>query len=185
MEQEKIRGLVWNKGDFDARWELGKKAKLDLDWWSQNVGSGQRRIWIETPAMDLTTDMSEYGWGAVFHNEKTNGKWSKEEKQLHIHILEMKAVLFGLMSFCRELENIQIKCEIDNTTAFAYINHKGGTKSVACDEVAREIWGFAEERRLWLLAIHLPGVENVEADHESSLNQADFEEFVGFLTLIC
>lgn len=36
-----------------------------------------------------------------------------------------------------------------------------------CDRIAREIWQFCQERRLWLVAVHIPGVENQEADHES------------------
>lgn len=53
-----------------------------------------------------------------------------EERELHINILEMKVLLFGLMTFRRELEGIQMKCEMDNMRALAYINHQGGTKSV-------------------------------------------------------
>lgn len=80
--------------------------------------------------MTITTNASASGWGAVFGCEKTNGRWSVEERELHINILEMKVLLFGLMTFRRELEGIQMKCEMDNMRALAYINHQGGTKSV-------------------------------------------------------
>lgn len=39
--------------------------------------------------------------------------------------------------------------------------------SPECNGVAHQIWQWCEDRNLWLIATHLPGVENVEADHES------------------
>ena len=49
----------------------------------------------------------------------------------------------------------------------AYVNHGGGTRSARCNEQAREIWDFCEKRDIWLSVAHIPGVENVDADHES------------------
>ena len=43
----------------------------------------------------------------------------------------------------------------------------GGVKSVACNELAKEIWAFCIERNIWLSAVHLPGVQNVVADRLS------------------
>lgn len=108
LEQEKIRALALNKGDFEARWRLGKKAKEDLRWWELNIDTADRGIWIETPELKLSTDASGPGWGTVFGREKTNGRWSVDEQELRINILEMKAVLFGLKSFCRDFVGIQI-----------------------------------------------------------------------------
>ena len=36
--------------------------------------------------------------------------------------------------------NADVKLEIDNTTAIAYINQIGGTKSRECNELAKELW---------------------------------------------
>ena len=43
----------------------------------------------------------------------------------------------------------------------------GGTRSARCNEQAREIWDFCEERDIWMSVAHIPGEENVDADHES------------------
>ena len=33
------------------------------------------------------------GWGAVSNGVRTNGKWSAQEKMLHINVLELKRIL--------------------------------------------------------------------------------------------
>ena len=56
---------------------------------------------------------------------------------------------------------------IDNTTAVSYINAMGGTHSLECNKIAREIWTWCIQRNIWVTAISLPGKENVDADRES------------------
>jgi hypothetical protein len=46
----------------------------------------------------------------------------------------------------------------DNATAVAYINNFGGTKSVICNAIARDIWILAYDNDVWCTAVHLPGL---------------------------
>ena len=41
--------------------------------------------------MVITSDASKMGWGATFGNLSTNGRWSKQESDLHINVLELNA----------------------------------------------------------------------------------------------
>lgn len=102
LEINKIKGLAWHKGNFEAEVKISESARKDLAWWESNIKSAFRRIWISVPGLVLTTDASGSGWGAVFGENKTNGRWDQEEREEHINILELKAVLFGLKSFCRD-----------------------------------------------------------------------------------
>lgn len=102
LEINKIKGLAWHKGNFEAEVKISESARKDLAWWEINFKSAFRRIWISVPGLVLTTDASGSGWGAVFGENKTNGRWDQEEREEHINILELKAVLFGLKSFCRD-----------------------------------------------------------------------------------
>ena len=43
----------------------------------------------------------------------------------------------------------------------------GGSHSLACNRVARNMWLWARDRDLWLSAAHIPGRENVIADKSS------------------
>lgn len=151
---------------------ISDKGKTDLDWWIQNLPRAQKRIWVTPPQFELATDACDYGWGAVFtHPErektKTNGLWSISEKGWHINIKETMAVWLGLSTFGKDLKACAIKCYIDNTTAIVYLNHQGAMKNADCDRICRLIWVFCQVRLIWLWAVHIPVVDNQEADHES------------------
>jgi len=90
-----------------------------------------------------------------------------EESELHINILELKAVLFGLQSLCRHLKSSHIKVLADNTTAVCAINNMGSCKSILCDQEVRKIWSWAIETKNFITASHIPGIYNEEADQES------------------
>ena len=53
---------------------------------------------------------------------------------------------------------------LDNMTAVCYVNKMGGTHSLPCNIVAREIWFWAKERNLWLSANHITGSANFVAE---------------------
>ena len=57
--------------------------------------------------------------------------------------------------------------ELDNTTAVAYINKKGGTISASCSKLAKNIWNWAKGQDIWIIASHVPGVKNTTADLRS------------------
>ena len=66
--------------------------------------------------MTLTTDDSNIGWGTVLGENDTGGLWSPMELEFHINYLEMKAVLLGLKSLCKDCHDVQICVQSDNTT---------------------------------------------------------------------
>ena len=51
------------------------------------------------------------------------------------------------------------------------INHKGTSYSDPCNSVAKEIWEWCIDRKIWLSAAHIPGKQNRIADFESRRNQ--------------
>ena len=133
----------------------------------ENIEVSYNVIQHGSPSYCLTTDASLAGWGAVFQEIKTGGRWSELEKQLHINTLELKAVLFGLKSFCSNLKDCPLRVRIDNSTAVCYINNMGGTVSTACNLISKEIWSWCIAKGIWLSAAHLPGSKNVLADQAS------------------
>ena len=44
------------------------------------------------PAIEMATDASTLGWGAVCNGQSAQGMWSPLEKQKHINELELLAV---------------------------------------------------------------------------------------------
>ena len=72
--------------------------------------------------------------------DKTGGRWTVTESNCHINELETLAAFFALELFCPSMTNCHINIYIDNTTAVSYINAMGGTHSLECNKIAREIW---------------------------------------------
>ena len=56
---------------------------------------------------------------------------------------------------------------MDNSTAIAYINHLGGTRSSTLCSIATDLRSWCQDRKLFLLASHVPGVQSTLADHLS------------------
>lgn len=169
LEIDKIKALKESKGDFDANMKLSQQSLADLNWWYDNVSQTSAPIVRETTKVELTTDTSGIAWGAVLNDISTGGHWSIHELQhgVDINFLELHAVLLGLKCFVNQIKGKAIKINIDNSTAVACINNFGSTHSQVCNSKAREIWNFATENNIWLIAAHLPGKLNVIADKES------------------
>ena len=167
IEKEKTEALSRTRGDFDQPMVLGEKARTDIAWWLQNIGCSGAPVRRKSPDMVVYTDASNEGWGAHIGELATGGRWSEAEMEDHINVLELKAILLGLQSLCPDLQEAHIRVMTDNTTALAYIKHMGGSRSDRCNKVAKEVWDWAEERRVWISIAHIPGIENVLADYKS------------------
>ena len=90
---------------------------------------------------------------------------SSREKCLH-RFPGDEAVQLALQAFVTAKSNIHIFLLIDNSTAIAYVNHKGVTHSKALSNLALEIWDWCISRQISLHAEHIPGVANIVADAE-------------------
>ena len=117
----------------------------------------------------LNCDSSLLGWGCVINGSDTTtgGRWSPGEALSHINCLELKAIKLGLQSLCSHFSNLHVKVLSDNQTAVTYIRAMGGTHSITCNQITREIILWCKERQIWLTSSHLPGRLNVVADRAS------------------
>ena len=167
LEIEKSVALKVEKGNFDAKMTLSDKARSDIHWWISNAHLSNKVINHGSIDLVISTDASLLGWGASLGQKTAGGRWSNVEKEHHINYLELKAVLLGLQSLCSSVSNSHVKVLTDNTTAVAYIRNMGGTRSIECNEMAREIWLWCKEKQIWLSVLHIPGVDNVLADAAS------------------
>ena len=167
LEMDKILELGRNLGNYNRKMVVSELARQDIAWWVRNIKKSGRKIKPANIACVLHADASNQGWGAHVGELATGGRWSEPEAGDHINVLELRAILLGLRSLCGEHGSAHIRVMSDNTTAIAYVKHKGGVRSPECNRVAKEIWGWAEERQIWLSIAHIPGVENVLADEKS------------------
>ena len=168
LELDKVNGL--QNGNYHSRIRLSEYARSDLLWWSKNAESPGAPIRVDQPDVELYTDASMQGYGVHFQGKSVGQRWSTADQNAYgdnINCLELKAVEYGLRSFRVELYGKSILLRVDNTTAVSYINLMGGTHSVKCNDIARDIWSYAIDHNIHLSAAHIAGSDNVHADHAS------------------
>ena len=86
---------------------------------------------------------------------------------MHINVVELEAIFFGLRSLCGHICDSHIKILSGNTTTVHCINNIGSCRSIDCDKITKSILDWTIKRRLWLASAHIPGRLNIEADEES------------------
>ena len=166
LEIDNIAALKLQNGDFDMPMQLSTLARADANWWITSTLTSKGKI-----DNVIYTDASNKGWGggrASNNVDTTGGQWSIIEARHHINYLELKAVLIGLQSLCKNYVNSHIKVMTDNTTTVAYIRNMRGSQSLDCNEIARAIWLWCLPREIWLTVSHIPGQHNVVADRAST-----------------
>ena len=108
--------------------------------------------------------------GAHLNEIVLSGLWSNKEAQLHINVLELKAVLIALKGFQEHLQGQRVLICSDNSTVVSYLNKEGGTHSIEMCALIWRILAFTNSRRIQIRARHVHGSLNVIAD---SLSQRD------------
>ena len=178
LQRLRNKALKNNQGNYDFQVRRSEESNGDLDWWIHLMPKYNGRP-VSRPVADLvlTSDASQTGWGATFQDISTGGAWSREERDSHINLLELKAAFFALQTFASHRRNVHVLLLIDNTTAIAYINSKGVTHSRALSDLALDLWEWCMERKITIHAEHIPGKVSKEADAESrqTLDSSDWK----------
>ena len=95
------------------------------------------------------------------------GGHGQHRRMHHINYLELLAAFLAVQCFLKTENNKTILLKLDNVTAVTFINRLGGTHSKPLCQLALAFWEWCIPRNLFLIAEHLPGQQNVLADHES------------------
>ena len=98
-----------------------------LKWWKrkENLVGGKPFVPLECSKV-LTTDASKTGFGSHMNNQNFQGRWSEQEKTLHINFLELEAVLRSIQHFLPQLIGQNVLIRSDSMTVVQYINKQGG-----------------------------------------------------------
>ena len=72
-----------------------------------------------------------------------------------------------LQSLCKEVTHDHIRVMTYNTTAVAYVRNTGGSHSLPCNDITRQIWEWCLIRNIWVSISHIPMEINVTADQAS------------------
>jgi len=161
------------EGGLNSQIHLSITDKEELSWWKEQANLWNFRSLLP-PAnwLKITTDASNWGWGAVCKEVTTGGPWSQVENTYHINYLEMLAAFLALQCFTKQSPRpLTVYLHMDNTAAISYLNRKGGTASPSLCKLAKQTWQWCMSQNISLVANHLPGHLNSVADRESRIAQ--------------
>uniref|UniRef100_A0AC34FUH3 Reverse transcriptase domain-containing protein n=1 Tax=Panagrolaimus sp. ES5 TaxID=591445 RepID=A0AC34FUH3_9BILA len=166
--QRLLKSVTRNASGFNKSVVMTPEAKEELAFWlAAPLNVFENRLTEPPVSFVLRTDASKEGWGYQTGSSASGGRWTLTESLLHINVLELKAIYLSLRCEFNEVRNTSIRIESDNTTAVAFINRRGGTRSRRLHAVATDIWIWALSRGLHLFATHIAGKDNIDADYES------------------
>jgi hypothetical protein len=157
---------------------LSPLAKEELEWWLHNlVVLNGKPIEVPPISLMLETDASKKGWGGRIwiqnqgYVDQAAGMWTAQEQTTHINVLELQAAWFTLQALViprlPQLQIAHIQCQMDNSSAVAYLNRMGGTHSRSLNNLSKKMWNWAMSHSIHLSAVHIAGVKNTVADRLS------------------
>ena len=97
----------------------------------------------------------------------TWGVWSKQERSLHINVLELLAVKLAGLSFTKNREVKATHFQIDNATALRYFRKMRSVMSLEMIKLSKEIWDYLLSHGITITTEYLPTKLNIIADRES------------------
>ena len=111
--------------------------RFDLKWW-MDTNRFITGIPIHPPGPNvfLFTDASHYGLGAHLEPMRLSfhGRWTEDQSQLHINMLEMMAIRFALLKAITFIHHSCVMIFTNNTTVVSYKNKQGSSPNL-CIEV--------------------------------------------------
>ena len=177
LEQDKTNALKISKGCFDAMRILSPQSIIDIQWWYNKISCSKNNITKGEPVIEISSDASSFGWGAVFNNIRTGGACNLDEMEYHINAKELLAAKLSRKTFVK-VSDAHVKLLSNNTTTENGINNMHSKKSDLCHSIISEIWTWAEDKKNWITASYIPGKENYDADEESRKKQTEVEWMV-------
>ena len=145
---------------------VDRKPKI-LQWEVSNSGQ----------ASDSNTDRYFTGrLGSQLYGYGNWGKWSVEERKLHLNILELLAVKNAILAFTKEKTINAIRIQTDNTTTLSYLLKMGGRTDKTLVDLSKDIWKYLILKQITITAEYLPGILNTKA-YWQSRHGKDFAEW--------
>ena len=159
---------------FDHQIMISSMIRFHLKCWI-DTNRFVTGIPIHPPELNafLFTDTSHYGWGAHLEPMRLSfhGRWTEDQSQLYINMIEMMAIRFALEKAITFMHHSCVMISMDNTIVVSYINWQSKTHSPnLCIEVW-EILNWCLEHDIVVRVRHIPGKFNILADRLSRFDK--------------
>lgn len=149
--------------------------RKDLLWWITQLRHWNgRQMLPHRPTIQVFTDSSDRGWGIVHEVQQYQGQWTPTEQSQHINYKEL-LVVWKMLSITRFHPHQHIQLCMDNTSAIAYINKFGGTRSSSLNQLALRIWTYCFANHIHLSTLYVPSLCNpADAPSRQMIQQNDW-----------
>ncbi len=135
-----------------------------LIWWDPLfLQCGVRMGAIHRRQM-VTTDAFLTVWCSVFEGRPACRVWTIEFLSWHINCLELRAVFLALSHFLPSFRGYHVIVRTDNMAVVSHINRQGGSRSRTLNRHAHRLLLWAQDKFLFLRAVHVLGVLSLAAD---------------------
>ena len=147
---------------------ISNEAKEDIGWWQEFSPSWNGVALIQDPpvsddSINLHTDASPFGLGAVFGNSWLMVEVPHQARMSPIHILEFEAIMFAIFTWADKLRNKQVMLHCDNLAIVQVWTH-GACRDRNLMVLVRKLFLFLARNNTHLILRHLPGKLNKQAD---------------------
>uniref|UniRef100_A0A8D8SW92 Polyprotein P3 n=1 Tax=Cacopsylla melanoneura TaxID=428564 RepID=A0A8D8SW92_9HEMI len=142
------------------------RALQEIRWWLENLVQSAplhppiRRIFV-------STDASNWGWGATISGVHLSQKWTKEQELWHINRKELYGVRAVILRNQGLLTNHSLILQSDNQTVCAYIRKQGGLRSASLLLETEKLLNLSHSLNITIKPFFIPGVLNTLADRLS------------------
>ena len=162
--------LLRSRSSWSDVLKLNDASIKELNWWLSAMHSWNGRPIVKRSVdLQISTDASASGWGAVCGSYEASGLWNANQAFRHSNYRELLTVLLAIKSFKGFIAGKTVQILSDNIVTVAYVNHLGGP----CQDLsnlAKSIWSEAFQLDTVIIAKYLAGCQNTAADRLSRLS---------------
>ena len=152
---------------------LNRAFLSDLQWWDFFLEDWNgvmlcSGVSVQPPTGTITSDASGH-WGCGAFNNKGQWfqlRWPAVWSDVHITVKELLPIVVACAVWGRQWRGKAVRCRCDNAAVVA-IMKSGTSKHPLAMHLVRCLFFFTAGHQLTLRPEHLPGRENVAADHLS------------------
>lgn len=158
---------------------INQEARRDIQWWIDFLpdwpGTSLFREphWSTAYDMELYTDASDKGYGAYWSGKWFNSTWTSWQSQHPIAWREMFAVIVACSTWGSHWKRKQVLFHCDNAAVVDIWRH-GSCKSPNMMQLVRLLYSLAARGNYNVGIAHIPGVDNILADHLSRFSMQAF-----------
>ena len=145
LQMTQISNLLKNQRRYGSTMTLTQGCRRELLWWIENLNDWNGKSFtmtVPSGALEIETDASNMGWGAVCEGVTTQGRWKEEEKSLHINSKELLAASLAIKAFTKNRQVKHVHLKTDNMTTMGQINNMGSTTSRGLFQLTTELWDY-------------------------------------------